>query len=151
MKIKVYKFGKPIHSAYDQLYEHFSQRLKTLAKFEFEIRKLSQGDQILGTSEIAALNLGEAHLPVLLDEEGQQFQSEQFAKRLEALRNDPHVKQLTILVGGPYGFTADLKREFKERWSLSKALMPSDLATVVLLEQLYRGLTILKGSGYHHP
>lgn len=151
MRIRVFKFGKPVHSAYEELYEHFTQRIKTLTKFDFEVKKLSQGDIVLGKAEIDALAGSESSLQVLLDEDGQQFGSEHFAQRLATLRDDPQIKLINVFIGGPFGFSPELKKATKERWSMSKALMPSDLATVVFLEQLYRGLTILKGTGYHHP
>jgi 23S rRNA (pseudouridine1915-N3)-methyltransferase len=114
---------------------------------------MSQGDKVLEAEDLAALTGGslDGSVTVLLDEDGQLFSSEQFAEKLRSLRDDPQVKHLTIVIGGPFGFSAELKQATKMRWSLSKALMPSDLATVVFLEQLYRGFSILKGTGYHHP
>ena len=56
---------------------------------------------------------------------------------------------LAFLIGGPVGFDAVTVAAAQERLALSRLTFPHELARVVLLEQLYRGFTILRGEPYH--
>ena len=87
---------------------------------------------------------------VLLDERGKQFDSQGFASQIQVWIDDPRVKTLTFLIGPPYGFDDVTRATAKSTWSLSTLTMPSDLAWLMCWEQLYRGMTILKGMPYHH-
>ncbi len=85
---------------------------------------------------------------VLLDARGQQLSSEQLADflRQHLERGTP---SLLFAVGGADGFTAAARDAASFQLSLGKMTLSHELARVVLLEQLYRGFTILKGHPYH--
>ena len=85
-----------------------------------------------------------AHL-VLLDDEGKQYDSVAFSAFLEQRRASG--RDLCFVVGGAYGI--ELERA-DDRLSLGSMTLPHQLARVVLLEQIYRGHSILAGSPYHH-
>ena len=85
-----------------------------------------------------------AHL-VLLDDEGKQYDSVAFSGFLEQRRASG--RDLCFVVGGAYGI--ELERA-DDRLSLGSMTLPHQLARVVLLEQIYRGHSILAGSPYHH-
>lgn len=85
-----------------------------------------------------------AHL-VLLDDEGKQYDSVAFSGFLEQRRASG--RDLCFVVGGAYGI--ELERA-DDRLSLGPMTLPHQLARVVLLEQIYRGHSILAGSPYHH-
>jgi 23S rRNA (pseudouridine1915-N3)-methyltransferase len=59
--------------------------------------------------------------------------------------------RLSIVIGGPDGFTKEQMESLKPdlRWSFGPMTLPHELASVVASEQIYRGLTILKGMPYH--
>jgi 23S rRNA (pseudouridine1915-N3)-methyltransferase len=57
---------------------------------------------------------------------------------------------LGFVTGGPYGFSEEVYRAVPERISLSEMTFSHQLVRLVLLEQLYRGFTIIKGESYHH-
>lgn len=80
----------------------------------------------------------------LLDERGREFTSTQFAAWL-----DSH-QPVTFVIGGAYGIDESVAVRAAERISLSRLTLPHQLARIVLLEQIYRALTILHGHGYHH-
>lgn len=86
--------------------------------------------------------------PVLLAQEGKAFTSEQFAAFLEerALRGEGDV---AFVVGGSLGAAPALFDAARLVLSLSAMTLPHQLARVVLLEQLYRALTIRRGEPYH--
>ncbi len=102
-------------------------------------------------SEAALLKLVEKPPPpffVALDSRGKQLSSEELAKLLEEHQNRG-TQALLFAVGGPDGFTPQALATARITLSLGKMTFPHELARIVLLEQLYRGYTILKGHPYH--
>ena len=87
---------------------------------------------------------------VALDERGKSWTSTDFSQKIQAWIDDPRIKNLIFLVGPPYGFDEASKRVAHERWSLSSLTIPSDMAWLLVWEQVYRAFTILKGMPYHH-
>ena len=59
-------------------------------------------------------------------------------------------KRIVFVVGGPYGFSADVYARANEMLSLSRMTFPHDLIRLVFVEQLYRAFTILHNEPYHH-
>jgi len=84
---------------------------------------------------------------VALDIAGSPVSSEQLAVRLGRWRDEG--RQLTFLVGGAVGLEDTLLEAADWRWSLGPLTLPHELARVVVVEQLYRGFTILRGEPYH--
>jgi len=85
---------------------------------------------------------------VLLDPRGKQHSSEDLAKWLGA-HIDRGTQSLLFAVGGADGFSDAARKTASAQISLGKMTLPHELARVVLLEQLYRAFTILKGHPYH--
>ena len=85
-----------------------------------------------------------AHV-VLLDDRGTAYDSEAFARWLEARRQAG--RDVCFVVGGPYGTALE---RCDDRLSLGPMTLPHQLARVVLLEQLFRAHKILAGEPYHH-
>jgi len=79
----------------------------------------------------------------LLAERGRHFSSPELAVWLET--NSP----LTLVIGGALGFSPELYEKYPQL-SLSPLTFPHEMARVILLEQIYRAATILKGKGYHY-
>lgn len=88
-----------------------------------------------------------SHL-VVLDEGGQEFSSEELARELERYMTGS-VREVTFLVGGYAGIPESIKGVAQRVIALSRMTLPHELARVVLLEQLYRAMTIVKGLPYH--
>lgn len=84
----------------------------------------------------------------LLDEKGERMTSHEFSFLLGLARDAG--RSLTFILGGAYGFTPEFKKSIAKRLRLSDMTLPHELCRVLMLEQLYRGLEILMGSGYHH-
>lgn len=85
---------------------------------------------------------------ILCDERGKSFTSKGFAHYLDKTLSQSRGK-IVIAIGGAYGFTETLRNEYPSI-RLSDWIFPHHLARVVMTEQIYRALTILKGTGYHH-
>ena len=84
---------------------------------------------------------------VFLDAGGREWTSEEFARWLggQALRG---TRELAFLVGGPQGFSAAFKKQADLLLALSRMTFTRDWARALLLEQIYRGFTILRGYPY---
>lgn len=86
---------------------------------------------------------------VLLDEGGKEFTSVEFAQFLQQRMNQG-IRQLAFFVGGSYGFDQEVKKNAQFKMALSLMTFPHQLVRLIFLEQLYRGLTILRNEPYHH-
>jgi 23S rRNA (pseudouridine1915-N3)-methyltransferase len=84
---------------------------------------------------------------VLLDLGGTPWSSEQLATQLDAWRRDGRVR--TFVIGGAAGVSAALRARAASTWSLGPLTLPHQLARIVVVEQLYRASTILRGEPYH--
>ena len=82
-----------------------------------------------------------------LEPRGQQMSTEQLAKWLAARLADG--RDLALLVGGPDGLDPACLARADASWSLSALTFPHGLVRVIVAEQLYRGLSLLKGHPYH--
>jgi len=94
-------------------------------------------------------HLGPEELLVLLDERGRRADSRGFAEWLGGWLRGPH-RSVTLAVGGAYGFSEAVRARADHTVSLSPLTFPHQLVRLVLLEQVYRALTLLAGHGYHH-
>ncbi|MFT3740139.1 MAG: 23S rRNA (pseudouridine(1915)-N(3))-methyltransferase RlmH [Breznakibacter sp.] len=86
---------------------------------------------------------------LLLDESGKQLSSRGFAAEIENHIN-LSTKRMVFVIGGAYGFSDAVYKSAKQRISLSKLTFSHQMVRVIFLEQMYRGMTILKGEPYHH-
>ena len=86
---------------------------------------------------------------IALEPGGESWTTERFAKQLED-RMTYGTRTLTFAIGGADGLPAALVRRAKLRLSLSALTLPHRLARLMLLEQLYRVLTIIRDEPYHH-
>jgi len=93
--------------------------------------------------------LGPRDRVVGLEVTGLAMSSEGLAGKLGQWLDDPG-RQPCFVVGGPYGFGAGARERFDHSLSLGPCTLPHELARVVLLEQLYRAMSILAGHPYHH-
>jgi len=91
--------------------------------------------------------LHEGAVNVLLDPEGAEWSSAELAKEIQRWQ-DSGTKEVTFIVGGPNGVSAELAARAGKRWSLSRLTLTHEMSRVVLLEQLYRAYTIIHGLPY---
>jgi 23S rRNA (pseudouridine1915-N3)-methyltransferase len=84
---------------------------------------------------------------VALDVTGEQMSSKKLARRVErlALRGKGDI---SFVIGGATGLPKGILADAHERWSLSQLTFPHRLARLILAEQLYRAMTILRGEPY---
>ncbi|HKZ16988.1 MAG TPA: 23S rRNA (pseudouridine(1915)-N(3))-methyltransferase RlmH [Geobacteraceae bacterium] len=86
---------------------------------------------------------------VLLDEKGDGMTSPEFASYISKCR-DTGVAELAFAIGGAYGFSEGFRKEADRIISLSPMTFTHQMVRIFLLEQIYRGFTIINGEPYHH-
>ena len=144
MKLKIAWIGKTKAAAIQSLTDEYLKRLKHYA--EVEGVSLKDEANLLKLSEPGARPA--RHALVLLDSRGKQLSSEEFAKWLGEYQ-DRSSSPLLFAVGAADGFSDEARRAATLVLSLGKMTLAHELARVVLLEQIYRAFTILKGHPYH--
>ena len=85
---------------------------------------------------------------VVLDPAGQPCASEALSKRLSKLGLQGK-NRIAFIIGGAFGLAPEVLHRAHWRMSLSPMTFPHELARLILLEQLYRAFTILRGEQYH--
>jgi 23S rRNA (pseudouridine1915-N3)-methyltransferase len=86
---------------------------------------------------------------VVLDERGEQMSSPELAAFLSKNR-DQGTQDLVFAIGGAYGFTDVFRDQAFKAISLSRMTLTHQMVRIFLLEQIYRGFTIMNGEPYHH-
>ncbi|KAL1094951.1 hypothetical protein V6Z11_D06G125400 [Gossypium hirsutum] len=100
--------------------------------------------------DIAVINLITSNdWVVMLDERGLDLSSEQLAELLGDAGNTA-ASRLSFCIGGPYGHGQRVRKRANVSIKLSSMVLNHQIALVVLMEQIYRSWTILKGQKYHH-
>ena len=156
MKIKLLAIGKTDDKNLSQLITVYQNRLKHYIKFELEIipdlknaKNLSEKQQKEKEGELILGKLQPTDQLVLLDDKGKHYTSIEFSQFLQKKMNSG-IKQLVLVIGGPYGFSEDVYKKAKGKLSLSKMTFSHQMIRLFIVEQIYRGFTILKNEPYHH-
>ena len=156
MQIRLLAIGKTDHTAIQELIDEYSKRLGFYIKFDLEIipdikntKSLSEEMQKEKEGEQILKKLTNSDELVLLDEQGKQYSSVDFAEFLQKKMNSG-LKQLVFVIGGPYGFSQAVYGRANGKISLSKMTFSHQMVRAFFIEQLYRGYTILKNEPYHH-
>lgn len=156
MTIKLLAIGKTDNKQLQQLIDDYTKRLGFYIKFELEIipdlkkvKNLSEDQQKQKEGELILSKITTTDVLILLDENGKQYDSVQFANYLQKHMNSG-IKQLVFVIGGPYGFSPEVYNKAQGKVSLSKMTFSHQMVRLFMIEQLYRGFTILKNEPYHH-
>jgi 23S rRNA (pseudouridine1915-N3)-methyltransferase len=147
MKIKIVWIGKTKEPAIQALTEEYLKRISRYVPVEgIALRDAAALLQMCGRTPGA--KGGAKSTLMLLDSRGKELSSEQFAKFLGDYQ-DRNPLPLVLAVGAADGFSDTIRSAAQHTISLGKMTLAHELARVVLLEQVYRAFTILKGHPYH--
>jgi 23S rRNA (pseudouridine1915-N3)-methyltransferase len=144
VKLTIAWIGKTKNPAIQTLTDEYLKRL----------RQYAEADGIAVKDEAALLKLcgrdarAARRRLVMLDSIGKQLSSEELAQFIRQ-HQDGNPLPLVFAVGAADGFTTETLRQADFTLSLGKMTLAHELARVVLLEQMYRAFTILKGHPYH--
>lgn len=109
-------------------------KVRTKAGIELESKRISD-------------RLRPGDFTVLLDSEGSEWSSQQLAEEIKRWENQGP-REVVFIVGGAGGVSSELRRKVNHKWSLSRLTFTHEMARVMLLEQLYRAYTIVRGLPY---
>ncbi|MFT7050775.1 MAG: 23S rRNA (pseudouridine1915-N3)-methyltransferase [Psychroserpens sp.] len=156
MTIKLLAIGKTDNKDLQALIEDYQKRLGFYIKFEFEIildlkkvKNLSEEQQKQKEGELILNKLNATDVLILMDENGKQLDSVGFSNYLQKHMNSG-IKRLVFVIGGPYGFSPEVYQKANGKLSLSKMTFSHQMIRLFVIEQLYRGFTILRNEPYHH-
>lgn len=155
MKITLLLVGKTTDSRLISLIEDYRKRLLHYAPFELVVLPDLKNTKSLSEEQIKTAE-GEAILRfvtpsmdvVLLDEHGREFRSVEYAEWLQKKMGSG--KDLTLVIGGPYGFSEAVYQRADGKVSLSRMTFSHQMIRIMVIEQIYRAMTILRGEPYHH-
>jgi len=144
MRFRFIWVGKAKDANWRALQDEYLQRLSHFVKCEVvEIRdadKQTEGNRILE-------KLNQKTFACVLDVDGQGLSSRELAKKVENWQNKG-IGEISFIVGGAEGLSREVAEKADLRLSLSFLTFTHEMARVVLLEQLYRACTIIKGFPY---
>jgi len=86
---------------------------------------------------------------VVLDEKGKQFSSVELSKEIQKVLNRSY-QRMIFVIGSAYGIDSELIKRADLMLSFSKFTFTHQMIRLILIEQVYRAMTILKGESYHH-
>jgi 23S rRNA (pseudouridine1915-N3)-methyltransferase len=154
LHIRLIAVGKLRGSIWLPAVTEYSRRLQHYAKFdlvearEFVGKGLPEAAALAEEAKAINQTLESNSYLVALGREGKSLSSEQLAQLLRK-QIDAGIRKMDFIIGGPVGLDTQIIERANLRLSLSAMTLPHELARVVLLEQLYRAFTILRGEPYH--
>ena len=156
MNIRLLAIGKTDNTSLRELITTYQKRLGFYVNFSLEIipdikkvKNLSEQQQKQKEGELLLSKIKVMDKVIVLDESGKQYDSLQFSGFLQKQMNQGH-KQLTFIIGGPYGFSSNVYARADGKVSLSKMTFSHQMVRLFFIEQVYRGFTILQNEPYHH-
>jgi 23S rRNA (pseudouridine1915-N3)-methyltransferase len=152
MKLVILAVGKAHDALFKDAIDVFTSRVDryvssewkfvNASKREGDVQKKEEGDAILKTLE-------DNDFVVLLDERGKSLSSVDFSQFFER-QMISGVKRIVFIIGGAFGVSPEVIKRANSTISLSRMVFPHQLVRLILVEQLYRGISIIKGEKYHH-
>jgi 23S rRNA (pseudouridine1915-N3)-methyltransferase len=148
MRFRFVWIGKTKDKNWRALQEEYCRRLSHFIKFETtEIKDSAphEGSEIEGKRILE--NLNQSTFVCLLDVKGRESSSHELAELIEKWQNRG-LKEIAFVIGGAAGVSNEVVEKADYSLSLSRLTLTHDMARVVLIEQLYRAFTIIKGFPY---
>lgn len=156
MKISIVVVGKTDKGFISLGFEEYMKRINRYVKAEIEVlpdvknSKNLSVEQLIGKEQDIILNhLHDRSDVILLDERGKEFSSIELSRLVEA-KMVAGTKELVFVIGGAYGVSETVKSKFPVQIALSRLTFSHQMVRLVLAEQLYRAMTIIRGEPYHH-
>ncbi len=140
MEIKIVVIGKVKEKIYQRRVQKYLKWISKDVKIEIVYIKDIKNKTLTKLDKLKKNNF----FSICLSENGIQMSSNTFSKFI--FNNK---EKLSFIIGGPDGHSSEILKEADYILSLSKMTMPHEMATLVFIEQIYRALSIKKGSKYH--
>lgn len=155
MKTELIMVGKTVDKLYTKGIGDYQERIGHYMPFNITVipalkntKSLSEDQQKQAEGELILRLIQPSDTVVLLDEHGAERTSMEMATWLT--RKHQTARRLVFIIGGPYGFSADVYGRADEKISLSRMTFSHQMVRLIFVEQLYRACTIIRGESYHH-
>ena len=154
MNFKIIYISSEKNSNIEILVNNYIKKIKHLADIDlFKIHNKNKTKNnkfnIDYESNLIINQLSKNDINILLDEKGDVYETIKFSKFIQE-KFLYSSKKIVFIIGGAYGFNKELKKTVQKKISLSKLTFTHDMARVILIEQIYRALTVIKNIPYHN-
>ncbi len=112
-------------------------------------KTMQPAQQCVKEGEIILSKISQSDHVVLMDERGREMTSVEFSGFISKMAS-AGTRNLVFVIGGPFGFSPDVYARANDKMAISKMTFTHEMARVLTAEQIYRALSILNGSKYHH-
>ena len=153
MKINLIAIGKKMPDWISHGIEHYKKQLPknynfTITALESQNRKSISAENTKNLEEKLILEAASgSSLLIAFDELGKQQSSKELSKSIEKWQLEG--ESVAMIIGGADGLSSELKQKCNLIWSLSNLTLTHSMARLLLVEQLYRGHSLITNHPYH--
>jgi len=156
MKISLFTIGKTADAylleglgIYEKRLQHYVNYARKELPDVKNAKTLSTEQLKTQEGKILLQQLSDTDELFLLDENGQEFSSEELSEFIKQKMLHSS-KSLVFVIGGAYGFSNEVYKKAVGKISLSRLTFSHQMVRLIFTEQIYRAFTIIKGEPYHH-
>ncbi|MBP9765992.1 MAG: 23S rRNA (pseudouridine(1915)-N(3))-methyltransferase RlmH [Candidatus Pacebacteria bacterium] len=157
MKFQIITIGKKHDKDLENLILDFEKRIKKnfdlswhILKSEDDkdkdVQKKKESEKIL---EFLKKEISSNSFVILLDEKGKEKSTKELSNLFEEKMNRG-IDKIIFIIGGAFGVEEKISEKANLILSLSKLVFPHQIVRLILIEQIYRCISILKNEKYHH-
>ena len=153
MRINLIAIGKKMPNWISHGIEHYKKQLPknynfTITALESQTRKSISAENTKNLEEKLILDAASgSSLLIAFDELGKQQSSKELSKSIEKWQLEG--ESVAMIIGGADGLSSELKQKCNLIWSLSNLTLTHSMARLLLVEQLYRGHSLMTNHPYH--
>ena len=153
MKINLIAVGKKMPDWISHGIEHYKKQLPkhynfTITAIESQSRKSISPENTKNLEEKLILDAAaDSNLLIALDESGKKQTSKELSKSIEKWQHNGD--NVALIIGGADGLSSELKQKCNLIWSLSDLTLTHSMARLLIVEQIYRGYSLLSNHPYH--
>ena len=153
MKINLIAVGKKMPDWISHGIEHYKKQLPkhfnfTITAIESQNRKSISPENTKNLEEKLILEAAsDSNLLIALDESGKKQTSKELSKSIEKWQHNGD--NVALIIGGADGLSSELKQKCNLIWSLSDLTLTHSMARLLVVEQIYRGYSLLSNHPYH--
>ena len=153
MKINLIAVGKKMPDWISHGIEHYKKQLPkqynfTITAIESQSRKSISPENTKNLEEKLILEAAsDSNLLIALDESGKKQTTKELSKSIEKWKHNGD--NVALIIGGADGLSSELKQKCNLIWSLSDLTLTHSMARLLVVEQIYRGYSLLSNHPYH--
>jgi len=154
MKIRVIYFAKKNNQEFSETQDEYLKRLRSFTDIEiiklkpYSIKECNSKEEVMNKEYLELNKVLNNDFLIVLERTGKNISSIEFSKKIKEIQDDS--KSITFVIGGAYGVIDSVVEKADFVMSISKLTFTHEMSRVLLLEQIYRAFTIIKGKTYHY-